>query len=273
MATRFSSLERDVSYGLRKFPAASQYHSSIGHLISSADPRMANRVYALAQRDWHVRGQTGCMFARLAARSASTLRWDYVVVSDLRATPEACNQIIDALDCAVADRGCQVLSFLFPTVVEPLEAVEVVYFLASRGPFWLEANHISEDSLHLHLRYPVGASGVQAWIMGFAPFPFLPNTRRSPYFELAVRVKPKPTTIFHRLNQDRGLAHLADAQIKMDPKHQEHRWQSTLRRTRMILGSEPDEISAAKSTLVVPLDLVQGLHSPHDLHTSAQRSN
>lgn len=89
--------------------------------------------------------------------------------------------------------------------------------------------------------------------MAFAPFHFAPSTRRGPYLELTIRVKQKPEAIFHRLNQDRDIAHLADVPLEMSPQHWEDRWQSTLRRTRMVLGGEPDEMSAAKATLAVPL--------------------
>lgn len=268
MRAYFAHLVRDTTYGLRKFPSARLYRSRINDITRHQEHAATSRVYAIAQRDWHVRGQTGCMFARLAARSAEKLRWDYAVTSHSSASADLCSSAAHQLDAMIADPECQVLSLLFPAITKPAQALDTIYALTRYSPFWLEANRVEGGHLNLHVRYPVGDAGVQAWVMAFGPFGFLPNTRRAPSFELAVRVKPKPDQIFYRLNQDRDLAHLADAPLPMTAKHQEDRWQSTLKRTRMILGGEPDYISAAKSTLAIPVRLLPrpdytGSHAPH----------
>lgn len=221
---------------------------------SVADP---STIYALAQRDWHVRGQTGCMFARIAALQALTLRWDYTVIRDL--SMEYSGAIERYLSGIHSDPRIELASLLFPEVTAAEQAVDIVRNLVAATSFWLERDETRTGAQHLHVRYPVGTPGrtVQAWVMGFAPFKFVPNTRRGPYFELAIRVKEKPDRIFHRLTQDRDVAHLADVPLTMSDRHWEDRWQSTLARTRMILGGEPNEVSAAKSTLVVPTDLLR----------------
>jgi hypothetical protein len=263
MRTYFAQLLRDVTYGLRKFPSPSRYRSRIDDIATGREHGTTSRIYAIAQRDWHIRGQTGCMFARLAAQSAGDLRWDYAVTSHTSASADLSASAAGRLERAITDPECEIFSFLFPAITEPAQAVDLIYALTHHSPFWLEVNRIDSGYLHLHARYPISDTGVQAWVMGFAPFDFLPNTRKAPSFELAVRVKPKPAHIYHRLNQDRDVAHLADAPLAMAAKHQEDRWQSTLRRTRMILGAEPDRISAAKSTLAIPSALYTGSHAPY----------
>lgn len=253
LAAFFASLPRDVTLGLRKFPAIQHYHTQVTALRQeSAIGNQEALLYALAQRDWHVRGQTGCMFARLAARAAGALRWDYVVVSEDNGEEDLYANLGQAIDSAIADSTCQIMSLLFPYTTQPDEAVRIIYNLTNKTAFWLEKDSMENGKLYLHLRYPISPRQTQAWVMAFAPFSFMPPTRRAPYFELTIRVKEKPDRIFHRLNQDRGLAHLADAPLVMPAKHQEDRWQSTLRRTRLILNGEPNDITAAKSTLVVP---------------------
>ncbi len=253
LTTRFSTLPRDVSLGLRRFPALHHYHTQVAALTQEYGSTVQSaRLYAHAQRDWHVRGQTGCMFARLAARVADALRWDYVVVTEDLGDESYYAELGRAIDSAIADNACQIASLLFPYITRPSEAVHIIYSLTASTSFWLEKDIIQDGQLHLHLRYPISSRQTQAWVMAFAPFSCMPSTRHAPYFELAIRVKEKPESVFHRLNQDRSLAHLADAPLVMSPKHQEDRWQSTLRRTRMILGREPDDVTAAKSTLVIP---------------------
>lgn len=268
----FALLLRDTTFGMRKFPSAELYQSRAEDIISHRGRAIASRVYAIAQRDWHVRGQSGCMFARLAAHSAETLRWVYAVTTRTSAPASLCSNAARRLDAAIVDPTCQLFSFLFPAITAPGQAVNVVYALTRYSPFWLEMNQIDRGELRLHVRYPVSSTGVQAWVMAFGPWDFLPNTRRAPFFELAVRVKVKPDQIYHRLNQDRGIAHLADAPLSMPAKHQEDRWRSTLRRTRMILGGEPDSRSAAKSTLTIPACLIpeHDYTGSHALHGRSQ---
>ncbi|GII86197.1 hypothetical protein Ssi03_41870 [Sphaerisporangium siamense] len=245
-------------FGVRRFPTPADYHA-----VVEASARRGNmprgRAAAEAQRDWHVRGQTGCQFARLVARDADSVRWDYIVAD---ASPsEGCSggwaKVSNAVQDAIADRSCQIVSVLLPDVRTGAAAVDAIRGLVAVGPWWLEVDEVTAGHLRLHLRFPIGG-GVQAWVMAFAPLDFLPATRRGPYFELAVRVKPKPEWIFHRLTPDREVAHLADVPLQMSDERWEHRWASTLRRTRMILGREPDEVSAARSTLTVPEGVLAG---------------
>jgi hypothetical protein len=250
-------------YGLRKFPAPQQYHDTVEQLAAVTQQKLRPRLFALAQRDWHVRGQTGCMFARLAALAAAELRWDYLVVPTTAPGGATYRALVSGVNSAARDPGCEVVSILFSKVTLPIQAVEIVYGLACHRPFWLERDKLDELALQLFLRYLIPNTAVNAWVMAFAPFSFIPNTRRAPYFELAIRAKVKEPDIFHRLNQDRMVAHLADAPLTMPDKHREDRWHSTLRRTRMILGGEPDHITAAKSTLVVPVGHMEGYTRPH----------
>jgi hypothetical protein len=264
LADDLADLPQDVTFGGRRFPSPGQYQRRVAD-FDQAGGRTSegNRLYAVAQREWHTRGQTGCVFARLAARGASSLRWDYIVADEISSGSGLYRGIGDKISQAISDEECQVVSVLFPHVTLPREAVHAIYGLAAWTPLWLERNITRKSNLHIHARYPVATRGVQAWIMAFAPFPFMPNTRRGPFFELAIRVKGKPEQIFHRLNQDRDLAHLADVPLQMPEKHQEDRWRSTMRRTRMILDREPDEVTAAKSTIVIPLTAMwryTGLH-------------
>lgn len=256
--TLWINLPTAQTFGSRGFPCPADYHTHVDMLVSSPAHPSPERIYALAQRDWHVRGQTGCMFARLAAGQANTLTWDYVVVPGRNHDVATFSAVRDLVARAVEDPRCQILSVLFPDVLSPDGLVAAILGLVTAGPFWLERDEVDASSRRLHLRYPLGNTGVQAWVMAFAPLDFLPPTRRGPFSELVIRVKLKPAELFHRLNQDRAVAHLADLPLAMTPPRWEHRWQSTLRRTRMVLDAEPDDISAARATLSVPVGLLSG---------------
>jgi hypothetical protein len=245
-------LPRTEQFGDRKFPSPSAYYEAVAAETASSDSSERARHYAEAQRDWHMRGQTGCQFARLVAKDAEVMGWDYAVYdgNPQQVTPEIVVRLEDQVVDAIKRPETQVLSFLMPEVTEARDAVQIMRLLTVNSAFWLERDEMTSDGQALYLRYPV--KDTQAWVMAFAPFDFLPNTRRGPLFELAIRVKEKPDWLYHRLNQDRGLAHLADVPLQMSGKYWDDRFDSTLRRTRRILGGEPDQVSAAKATLVVP---------------------
>lgn len=259
LAREFNEMPTEQKYGLRSFPSPSQYHRRVAEILAHESVESADDIYALAQRDWHIRGQTGCMFARLAALQASTLQWTYLVTEYTGEDASHAHRLGKAIRDSINDDAVEVVSILFPAVDRASQTVAVIRGLVAATTFWLERDDVTDGNLRLHVRCPVETfeGQVDAWVMGFAPFNFMPSTRRGPYFELAIRAKRKPTWLFHRLNQDRAVAHLADVPLEMNGKHWEHRWQSTLRRTRMILGGEPDEISAAKSTLAIPISLLR----------------
>jgi hypothetical protein len=256
LAKRFMALPATEIYGLRKFPTPPQYRQLVDQLSGMSGQQTYADLVVMAQRDWHIRGQTGCQFARLAALAAADLRWGYLVVRDRNVEMRNISQ---AIETALGDLRIEVMSLLFPWVTQEGHATSLLYNLVSCTRFWLERDEVINGSLRLHLRYPVTdqTQPVQAWVMAFGPFNWAPNTRRGPYFELVIRVREKPAWIFHRLTQDRDVAHLADVPLGMSDKHWEDRWMSTMRRTRMILGDEPDDVSAAKCTIAIPNDLLR----------------
>lgn len=252
-------LPRTEQFGDRKFPSPAAYHEAVAAETSDSDQSERARHYAEAQRDWHVRGQNGCQFARLVAKDAEVVGWDYAVFDGTpsQVTPDVVAKLDDQVVDAVKRPETQVLSFLMPAVTDARDAVQIMRRLTECSAFWLERDEMTGDGQMLYLRYPV-EEDIQAWVMAFAPFDFLPNTRRGPFFELAIRVKQKPDWLFHKLNQDPELAHLADVPLQMSDRYWEDRFNSTVSRTRRILGGEPDQVSAAKATLVVPADRLVG---------------
>lgn len=102
------------------------------------------------------------------------------------------------------------------------------------------------------LRLDISSEGALSWIMAFGPFANWPETRRAPLLEFAIRVKPKPAALFHKLNQDPGAAHLADSDPRLTESQMEKVFDRTERTTRDVLGGPPDFRSAAKVTFSFP---------------------
>ncbi|MER5931112.1 hypothetical protein [Streptomyces sp. NPDC002054] len=246
----YAILPGTVAYGNYRFPSVPQYTDATRALMEKGEGDLPSAV-AAALTDWHQRGQNGCLFARLAASDSNIPHWNRLVVDPGR-EPEEMSELEAEIQKSIEDPAAHLLSIAWPGLREPDEIVRLIGGLLELSRFWLECDMRVGNLRSVQIRYPV-SKGLQAWVMAFGPFGFLPATRRAPFFELVLRIKRKPETAFHRLNQDASVAHLADFPLEMSEQRWEHRWRSTMNRTRVILGHEPDAASAAKSTILLPL--------------------
>lgn len=198
---------------------------------------------AATQASWFASGHSGCVFARLAALKDHG--WHFVVAESLDL--KTAHDVATVLPQLMTDPSCEVISLLLPFARTEAEGLEAIAKLCESGLFFVEQAVIDGERRSAYVRLPV-AEGVVAWVMAFGPFDNMPATRRAPYFELAMRVRPKTGELFHRLNGDATIAHLADLPMAMPEHFWEQRWASTLQRTRRILGGDPDSFSAARCT-------------------------
>ena len=210
------------------------------------------------QRHWHSRGQNGCRFAQHMALNADTIGWECEAVFG---SPEDLSNLTtmatveDRIQTAIAREDNQVLSLLFPHITTPDELARFIKVIQQVPSIYKVRDETIGHLNVIALRIGLADGEVESWLMGFGPFSFFPQTRRAPITEIVIRTKVKPATLFHRLNQDRGTAHLADTQVRMSEDAMERRWQGTYRNTRAVLGGEPDAFSAAKVTFAIPTAL------------------
>ena len=88
--------------------------------------------------------------------------------------------------------------------------------------------------------------------MGFGPHDSFAKTRQAPYTEIVIPVKPKPDNTYRRHSQDKESAHVADQHIDLDEKVMDRLWENTYKKTRIVLGHEPDVFSGARTTFTIP---------------------
>jgi hypothetical protein len=245
----FSGLVNDTSFGRYNLPSLDQYDSRINELRGIGVPEEA--IAVSAQRDWHSRGQNGCNFARIAARRAIELGWH----SEHIGSQDNLGRVDDVMRESVENPEHEIVSLLF-NFMSPRDLASTLISLTEAAKFYLEKDELIDEGARrqLFLRYPLAFGKIASWSMCFAPYDFMPNTRRSPFIEIATRVKEKPEGLHPLLNGNSDEAHLADLIIDKDPKHTGHRIAVTVERTASILGEKPNHITAAKSTLVVPID-------------------
>lgn len=252
---------RSAEHGRRRFSTRSDYEMHLTRVRWVTAPEklwIDAELVAAVQRDWHTQGQTGCLFARHLARTLPDQAWPSAVISHVRgAGPD----LDAAVAAAIASPDAQLLSVLFPSVDDADALVELLEELARNARLLCASAPYEHDGMTVfRLRARVGDHGVLAWILAFGPFDFLPATRRGPVLELAIRVKPKPERIFRRLDQDRRIAHLADAPMAMGDEAAERTWHATYRAAHDVLGRPTDLLTTAEATLILPSAVGAELH-------------
>jgi hypothetical protein len=97
---------------------------------------------------------------------------------------------------------------------------------------------------------------LRSYVTGFGDFAFLPQTRRSPYVEIAARVKPRPQYEFVFKEAPENIIHLADMDMRGIQRDKLRRlWDNSFIHTQAILGAKPDLRSAARTTYSLPKQL------------------
>lgn len=250
-----SSVTCSEKFGRRSFPTRNDYIRAIekdGNTSKGIEE--SAELAAGVMRHWHTTGQTGCLFARMLGRQATGAEWPTAVVVCDDNDEYAQRQISglrEVIGAAIVQPEVQLLSLVFPRIVSVEGLKRLTCDLSDAGVIDFFEDRALSEHVRIAGRVDIG-SGVLAWVMAFGPFSEWPPTRRGPLLELVVRTKPKGPGLFEKLNQDPGVAHLADIDLGLSTPHTSRLFEQTEKSTRDVLGGEPDEISAAKTTFSFP---------------------
>lgn len=217
---------------------------------------MNTKAIIQAQQEFFRKHKAGCGFAALAAKDPARYGWVQKIV-------EADYTVIELeIRKAIADASVTTLSLILPDVTTEQDLVRLVDELQLCPSVILEQKIFFEDTLCLGFRVKVGNN--LSWISGFGNFEFFPPTRRTPFTEIAFRVKPRPDYEWVMKKTPVGVIHLADLDMLGLPKLIfEKLWNTSLKNTARIIGHKPDLKSAAKTTFALPQVLISCLPQNH----------
>lgn len=254
---RNSEIAKSTQINNMRFSARDDYVAyfrSHGMVQEGQDPWKNDKLVIATQRHWHTHGQNGCVFAQVAATRADDVGWDSRVLSKEGLLSEGKNvvhKIDEIFEGAINNEGNQNLSLLFPNIETPQQLVTLLKDIRDTSTKIIVHDTQLTDYTVLALRGKLGG-GVLSWLVGFGPFDFLPLTRQSPITEIAIRTKKKPEIIFHKLNQDRDAAHLADIPLGLNDKLMDTLLDKTKSRTGEILAGTSRKLSSAKVSFAIP---------------------
>ena len=243
-------------------PSRSDYQAYLReHRVLGERETLANRpdISESVYRDWQRRPQVACIFARRIAIQPRKFSIKTVVVQEDPAD-EMTGAIDKTAEAVISARGSsEALTVLLPKLVDSeLLAVFCKRLGARNGNWRIEAVPNPSDRLdrvHVSLRFTLEAN-VEAEILGFGPFTFLPATRRAPITALEIRTKTEG-------HKKRGISgtersHLADIPWKGASKEWRDRaWKKTEEARRAVLGGD-DSAARARITFAIPRHLWDG---------------
>lgn len=174
---------------------------------------------------------------------------------------EEMTSLIDAAgDAVIASRGLsEALTVLIPKLVDSVLLTAFCKRLGARNDNWriAAAPNPSDrlDRVYVSLRFALDAN-VDAEILGFGPFTFLPATRRAPITALEIRTKVEGHK--KRGRSEATLSHLADIPWKGGgDSWYDRAWTQTQDARRAVLGGD-DSAARARITFAIPRTLWDG---------------
>lgn len=212
-----------------------------------------NNTITATQNLWHEKGYNGCIFSQVIAHDYRNYHWEKTVINEVNdKTAEEIDRIVKS---AADNPEVRLLSLVFPSIQSPEDLIRLCEMLSSATEtIFLLQDEFVDGLVALSLRVALENDEVLAWIMGFGPFDFFAETRQAPYTELIIPVKKKPDNTYHRHNQDKSSAHVADQHIELEDKVLDRIWGNTFKKTERVLGHKPNIFSGARTTFTVPAD-------------------
>lgn len=208
-------------------------------------------LVAQVQADWHRQGQNGCLFAKVLNSARPTYGWETAVMPP-GTVEEVARWVEEHVRAGIDTDETRIVSLVFPWLTADVDLAALLRRLAGLPGWSVAPMDPGEDPVRLAARVALCDGEVDSWVLGFGPFAFLPRTRRAPFTEIVIPVKPKVPGQ-HRMDDDMRRSHLADVPVPalLDPKF-EGLVASTGDHRRFVLGGAEDERAKAKVTYAIP---------------------
>ena len=114
---------------------------------------------------------------------------------------------------------------------------------------------VVEDVTLIGLRWSRVGEGYVTWVLGFAPLPTMPVTRRAPFTAIILRTVTAYGEIKRKTERDRTVVHLADYCMRKGGS----KWDKTSEMRRALVEESRDEWAKAKVAFALPSEAVRDL--------------
>ena len=229
---------------LRTFPTLDDFKQQYPNLVG-ADGTYDRQTVVEVFRQWFLSGQSACLFARDMAKRPTAPLNDWVASCVSAPISDGAMRKMLAQTVELHPKASQIT---FP-YVQTAEGVAELLGQITRQEGWYAVKLGEVDGVTLiGLRWSGVAEGHVTWVLGFAPLPSMPVTRRAPFTAIILRAVPDYGEIERKTERGRTIVHLADYCVREGgPK-----WDKTREMRRALVEESRNQWAKAKVAFALP---------------------
>jgi hypothetical protein len=204
--------------------------------------------------NWIQATQPGCLYATHLAKHRDKAGWLRVVMPR-PLDDDKFKARVDGVLCPPPND--EMVMFIFPWVATPEDLADVIAQIGGCTG-WSRVDPISldgagPDELLIGLRWLLPSGEAESWVLGFAPFDFMPFTRRAPYAAIVMRTLDPPDWQ-HRPEADLVPVHLAQVPHFFGDRgaYKGEIWTETEQTRIDLLGGELTHVARARVSFALP---------------------
>ena len=233
------------------FPTLADFRQQYPDLVEadgSYNPDVAVEVF----HQWFRSGQSSCMFAKDMAKAPSASRNDWVSICVPARVSDGAMRRMLTQTVGLHPKASQ---FIFPYAQTAEDVAKVLGQITRQDGWYAMRLAVVEDITLIGLRWSGVGEGYVTWVLGFAPLPTMPVTRRAPFTAIVLRTVTEHGDIARKTERDRTVVHLADyCKRKGGPK-----WENTSRMRAALVEEPRDKWAKAKVAFALPSEAVGDL--------------
>ena len=233
------------------FPTLDDFQQQYPGLVradGSYDPRLVVEVF----RQWFLSGQSSCMFAGDMAKKPTALRTDWVSTCVPARVSDGAMRKMFGQTVGLNPKASQII---FPYARTTEDVAELLGQLTRQDGWYAVELGVVEDVTLIGLRWSGVGEGYVTWVLGFAPLPTMPVTRRAPFTAIILRTVTDHGEIKRKTERDRTVVHLAD----YCPRKGGAKWDKTSEMRRALVEESRDLWAKAKVAFALPSEAVGDL--------------
>ncbi len=171
--------------------------------------------------------------------------------------PQTPDDELEILLEAFIGQSPKIAAVIFPEVTDTKQLVELVSLIAGFSSWRVEIIEIEDESfVGVGLRWKMPDGEHESWVLGFAPFDHMPNTRKAPHVAIVLKADPVEQPFLKRDPEPNGLRgiHLADLPFDGTVDGYHKTWRRTAQMRQDRLDGFLEKGGKAKVTFTLPAD-------------------
>lgn len=261
--SKFTKISRSSNINGKRYSNREDYIKFLSNKYKISEKEVLNddNLIIKLTKNWFRQGQVGCGFAQYMAHDTEQFGWRFMVERETEFTNDTVNELFSRINNHIIKSNDEVLSILFPNIDDEYKLASLVKSLVDYTPFFIDGvKDYSQDQMLVSLRLDISGSQNYSWIMALGPYDNFPLTRQCPITQLVIRLKVKDVNRMYHKAKNVSDAHNADIPVDMiETRKQDALWELSFKNTKRVLGHKPDDLSAAKYTCPISIDIYNKL--------------